>query len=310
MLPAKELDGKKGIEKMINTKQRGLGSLFILISAVCFSFAGVLIKMISWSSLSINGIRNILAFGVMLLFLQKKHHKLVLNKVVLLGAGCNLLMNLAFVMATKLTSAANAIVLQFIEPIFLILFLWMFWKQKPDRKAVIACLLVFSGILCFFFDKLSFKGQFGNLLAIFSGALYAFVFLIKKMKNSDFESSILISQLASFVIFLPSYFKETDFSPKNLLLILLLGVVQMGLGYVFLSIGLNRVSPIAASLTSMIEPILNPILVALFYGEMISPLAFVGAVIVLISSTGYNILNSAEENAECNHGKLKENVEV
>jgi drug/metabolite transporter (DMT)-like permease len=226
----------------------------------------------------------------MLLYIKSKHHKIVINKIVILGAVLNLLMNLTFVMATKMTSAANAIVLQFSEPIFLILFLWLIWKQKPDYKAVITCFLVLGGVLCFFFDKISSKGQIGNLLAILSGILYAFVFLIKKMKNSDFESSILISQIASFILFIPSYFKETDFAPRNFLLIIVLGVIQMGAGYVFLSLGLNRVSVVAASLTSTIEPILNPIWVAWFFGEYISWVAFLGAALVIISSTAYNVL--------------------
>lgn len=271
---------------------RNLGNLYIFISAVCFSLAGVLIKLIPWSSLTINGTRNLLAFVVMAMYLKKKKHKLVINKAVILGAVCNLLMNLSFVMATKLTSAANAIVLQFTEPIFLILFLYLIWKHKPDKKAVLSSVLVFVGILCFFFDKISMDGQIGNLLAIVSGILYAFVFLIKKMKNSDFESSILISQLASFFIFIPWYVQETDFAPVNFLFVIILGVVQMGFGYVFLAKGLEQVTPITASLTSTIEPILNPVWAALFYGEMISPVAITGAVIVLISSTAYNVMSS------------------
>lgn len=270
--------------------------VYVLISAVLFSLGGVLIKKITWSPITINGIRNIFAFMVMALYIIKKRHKVVINKVVIWGAVCNILMNLTFVMATKLTSAANAIVLQFTEPIFLILFIWLIWKQKPDKKAILACIFVFGGILCFFFDKISYDGQLGNLLAIISGALYAFVFLIKKMKKSDFESSILISQLASFLIFIPWYFKESNYTAANVLLIMILGFVQMGLAYVFLAMGLDRVSPVTASLTSTIEPILNPILVAVIYGEMISGIAIAGAAIVIISSTLYNVVNAKATN--------------
>ncbi len=274
------MDGKSKIN---------VGTIYVIISAICFSLAGVLIKMISWSSLSINGIRNIFAFLVMYIYLRKIGHKMVINRVVILGAICNLLMNLTFAMATKLTSAANAIVLQFTEPIFLILLLWIFWKQKPDWKATVTCVFVFGGILCFFFDQLTLNGQIGNILAILSGILYAMVFLMKKVKDANFESSILLSQVVSFIIFIPSYMKETDYTPRNFILVIILGVVQMGLGYVFLAKGLEKVSPISASLTSTIEPILNPIWAALFYGEMISAIAIIGAIIVIVSSTIYNI---------------------
>ena len=277
---------------MITRNKKNFGTIYIFTSAVLFSLAGVLIKLLPWSSFTINGMRNLFAFVVMAIYLKKTRHKIIINRVVITGAICNLLMNLTFVMATKLTSAANAIVLQFTEPIFLILFLMLFWKHKPDKKAIITCFIVFGGILCFFFDKLTPDGLAGNLLAVVSGALYAFVFLMKKTKNSDFESSILISQSASFLLFMPWYFKETDFAPVNFLLIIILGVFQMGIAYVLLAKGLELVSPITASLTSTIEPILNPIWVAVFYGEMISAIAIVGAAIVIISSTAYNIIST------------------
>ena len=277
---------------MNGIRKVNIGTIYVLISAICFSLAGVLIKMISWSSLTINGVRNIFAFLVMFIYLKKIGHKLVINRVVILGAICNLFMNLTFAMATKLTSAGNAIVLQFTEPIFLILFLWIFWKHKPDWKAIVTCVFVFGGILCFFFDQLTLTGQIGNILAILSGILYALVFLMKKVRNANFESSILISQFVSFIIFIPSYVRETDFARKNFILVIILGVVQMGLGYVFLAKGLEKVSPISASLTSTVEPILNPIWAAVFYGEMISTIAIIGAVIVILSSTAYNIFNS------------------
>ena len=281
-----------------SNRDRLLGTCYIFMSAVLFSLAGVLIKMISWSSLSINGIRNLFAFLVMAIYLKKIHHKIVINKVVILGSICNLLMNLTFAMATKMTSAANAIVLQFTEPIFLILILWMIWKQKPDKKAVIACIFVFTGILCFFFDELSISGQVGNILAIVSGILYAFVFLIKKMKNADFESSIVLSQIVSFFLFMPWYFKETDYSPKNFIFVMILGLFQLGIAYVFFAKGLEHVSPISASLTSTIEPILNPIWVAIFYGELLRPIAIVGAAIVILSATAYNVVN-AKNDTKC-----------
>ncbi len=281
-----------------SNRDRLLGTCYIFMSAVLFSLAGVLIKMISWSSLSINGIRNLFAFLVMAIYLKKIHHKIVINKIVILGSVCNLLMNLTFAMATKMTSAANAIVLQFTEPIFLILILWVIWKQKPDKKAVMACIFVFTGILCFFFDELSVSGLVGNILAIVSGILYALVFLIKKMKNADFESSIVLSQIVSFFLFMPWYFNETDYSPKNFIFVMILGLFQLGIAYVFLAKGLEQVSPVSASLTSTIEPILNPIWVAIFYGELLRPIAIVGAAIVILSATAYNVIN-AKNDTKC-----------
>ena len=69
-----------------------------------------------------------------------------------------------------------------------------------------------------------------------------------------------------------------------------LGVFQVAFGYIFLTIGLRTTPPVTASLVSGIEPVLNPILVAVFYHEYIGPMSFVGAVIVVGSVIVYNAL--------------------
>lgn len=215
--------------------------------------------------------------------------KFILNKSVIFGALCNMTMAFTFVMATKMTTAANAIVLQFTEPIFVILLLWIIYKKKPKKDAVLACMIVFAGILCFFFESLTAGGMIGNLLAIISGFAYALVFLMKRFPGADFESSILLSNILSTFIAIPSYVKETESTIIIWGCIILLGTLQCGLSYVFLSKGLDCVSPIAASLTSTIEPILNPLLVAVFYGEQVGVLALIGACLVVGTSTVYNI---------------------
>lgn len=277
---------------MNSLRKNNIGYFYVVLSAVLFSIAGVFMKKITWSSITINGARNLFAFIIMAIYLKQKHHKIVINKVVILCGIINLFMNLTFTMATKLTSAANAIVLQFTEPIFLMLILWMIWKVKPDWKAVICSIFVFVGIMCFFIDKITSDGMIGNILAILSGILYAFVFVIKKVKGSDLESSILLSQGVSFLISIPWYVKETDYSMSNFAMVAILGIFQLGIGNVLLAKGLETVPPMAASLTSTIEPILNPIWVAIFYGETISAIAVLGAAIVIVAATVYNVLNS------------------
>ena len=150
-------------------------------------------------------------------------------------------------------------------------------------------MLVLCGIFCFFYESLSTGGMAGNLLAILSGFTYAGVFLIKKMPGGDFESSLLVSNVISTVIGIPFFVKESVFSPTIWVCMVLLGIVQFGLSYIFLSKGLDRVSPVTASLTSTIEPILNPILVAIFFEEKIGMLSLVGAVLVIGAATVYNL---------------------
>lgn len=268
------------------------GTILVLLSAICFSLGGVLIKYIPWSSVTIQGARSIFSSIVIGGYMLLNRRKIVFNKSVFFGAVCNMVMAFTFVAATKMTTAANAIVLQFTEPIFVILLMWIIYKKKPGKDAVIACAVVFTGILCFFFESLSAGGMIGNVLAIVSGFAYALVFLMKRFPGADFESSILISNLMSTLIAIPAYTTETKSTCVIWIGIILLGTLQCGLSYVFLSKGLDHVSPVTASLTSTIEPILNPLLVAWFFKETIGPMAVVGAILVVGSSTIYNIIQA------------------
>ncbi len=121
------------------------------------------------------------------------------------------------------------------------------------------------------------------------GLAYALVMMQKKFRGADFESSLLVSCALSAAIGIPFYGQESEMSLHIWFFVLLLGVVQFGLSYVFLSRGLDAVSPVTASLTSTIEPILNPILVAVFYGETIGATAVIGALLVVGSATVYNV---------------------
>ena len=104
------------------------GTIYVLLSAVCFSTGGVLIKSIPWSSITIQGIRSIFSFMLIASYMVITKRKFVWNKTVLFGAVCNTAMALTFVSATKMTTAANAIVLQFTEPIFVILLMWALYS--------------------------------------------------------------------------------------------------------------------------------------------------------------------------------------
>lgn len=130
-----------------------------------------------------------------------------------------------------------------------------------------ACAGVFAGIFCFFYTSLDAGAMAGNLLAILSGLAYALVMMQKKFRGADFESSLLVSCALSAAIGIPFYGQENEMSLHIWFFVLLLGVVQFGLSYVFLSRGLDAVSPVTASLTSTIEPILTDSGGCLLWGD-------------------------------------------
>ena len=275
-----------------DAKKQRFGLLCMFFSAVLFSLSGLFIKFVPWSALAVNGGRTLISTSVIGLYMLITRHRLRFNRSVLIGTVWLAATTLLFVMANKLTTAANSIVLQFTAPIFIILLMWIVYRDKPKKLDVITCVIVFAGIVFFFIDGLSVGGMLGNILALLSGMTYAGVFMMEMAKEADAMSSVFFGHLLSAVIGIPFVFGETDFSPKVLLALGVLGVLDMGLGYIFFTTGLKYTKPVAASLVSGIEPILNPTWAAIFGNEYMSPLALVGAAIVLVTIVTYNCIKA------------------
>ena len=278
----------------------------MFLAAVLYSIGGLCIKLIPWSGMAINGARTAIALVVIGLYLKLTDHRPKMNLWVLVGALAVCGTNILFSIANKLTTAGNAIVLQFTAPIFVILFSVLFFGKKPQKLDLTACGLVLGGVLLFFIDSLSAGGMLGNILALLSGISYAGVFMMNDMPDSDPISSVFWGDVISAVVGLPFLAMETDFSSTALfslvmgyetdfsgnifVALLVLGVFQVALAYILMVEGLKTTPPVTASLVSGIEPVLNPILVAVFYHEMIGPVALVGAMVVVGSVVLYNVM--------------------
>ena len=267
-----------------------LGVLFVFLAAVLYSIGGLCIKVIPWNGLSINGGRNMVALLVIGGYLLATRHRPRFNRWILVGAVCICGTNTLFTVANKLTTAANTIVLQFTAPIFVILLSVVFWKRRPQKLDLIACGVVLVGVLCFFVDSLEAGGMAGNILALLSGLSYAGVFLLNDLPDSDPISSVFWGDVMSVAIGLPFLVRETDLGLVPMTSLVILGAFQVGLAYILLTIGLRTTPAVTASLVSGIEPVLNPILVAVFYHESIGPLALLGAAIVVGGVVIYNVL--------------------
>ncbi len=271
------------------------GTLFVFLAAVFYSIGGLCIKVIPWNGMSINGGRTAIALVVIGAYLWVVKHPLRWNRWVALGALCVFSTNALFSVANKLTTAANTIVLQFTVPIFVMLFSALFFRKKPEKLDIAACVVVFGGIVFFFVDSLEMGGGLGNVLALLSGVTYAGVFLMNDMPDSDAISSVFWGDVLSAVTGLPFLLWETNFAPVTLFSLLILGVFQVAVAYILLTIGLKTTPPVTASLVSGIEPVLNPILVAVFYQEEMGRFALVGAAIVILGVVSYNVLKIKEK---------------
>ncbi len=280
---------KERTDHTATARRKRLGTVMMLLASFCFSLGGLLIKVIPWNPLAINGARNAISCCVIGLFMLATRHRLKISHTVLAGAVSMAGVTTLFTIANKLTTAGNTIILQYTAPVWIVLLMFFFFGKKPDRHALVSIAIVFVGILCFVFEGLSTGKLLGDVLALLSGLFYAGVFMLNEFEKGDALSSMFLGQLLCGIFLSPLALHETDFSPRVLIAIFLLGFVQVGLAYIFFSIGTKYTDPVTASIINAMEPILNPVLVAVFYGERLGGPALVGAAIVIGGILYYNL---------------------
>lgn len=282
------------------SRKLNIGPILVFLSGVCFSLGGLFLKYIPWSPLAINAARNAVAFVFVFLYLKIIGHKIIFNRTVLIGALAISVTQGLYCIANKLTTAGNAIILQFTVPIWVMVISALVFRKKPTKLDISAAVIVMVGVLFFFIDGIQAGNMLGNMLALISGVTYSGVFLMNATPESDSYSSTFFGMILNMLIGLPWLIK-TDFAATQSItwvVILLMGIVQVACAFILLSTGLKTTSPIAASLISGVEPVLNPVWVAIFYGEVLTPLSLVGAVMVLLAVTVYNILLIKQQQRE------------
>ncbi|MBQ3460040.1 MAG: DMT family transporter [Solobacterium sp.] len=275
-------------------KIRSRAILMVLAASLCFATGGLFMKLIPWNALAINGARNLIASFVIGIYILMTHHKLKFNPTVLIGAISMAGVTTCYAIANKLTTAGNTIILQYTAPVWIMVMVYLFFGKKPSRTGIVSLLIVFAGILCFFFEGLSTGRWLGDLIALLSGIFYAGVFMLNSFEKGDALSSVFFGQLLCGIFLTPLVFQETDFSMPVLIAVFFLGAVQVGLAYIFFTTGTKYIDPLTASIINALEPILNPVLVAIFYGEKLGVLSLAGAAIVLCGIMYYNIKEALE----------------
>ena len=276
-------------------KERERGLLYVLLGAIAFSLGGLFVKLIPWAPLSISAGRCIFSSMVIGLYIRFSGHRLKRNRMVFLGAAFVSAMLVCYVTSMKLTSAANAIVLEYTAPIFIILFEAVLFKKRPRKLDLIVCLVVFAGIVIVVSDGSEHGSFLGDMLALASGVFYALTIMLNDFPGSDSLSSVFFGHVFTIFIGLPSILAESDFSLRTLALLASLGIFQAGAGYTLLTAGLKLCEPLAGSLIASIEPVLNPILVALFYDEYMNGRTIFGAILVIGTNALYNVISLKQD---------------
>ena len=239
--------------------------------------------------MSISGLRTLFAAVVFAIYRRSVRVEFTQGNV--LAAICLAATTTLFVFANKLTTAAAAILLQFTAPIFIILIRLVFYRKVPKPSEVVAVTITGLGMLLFFADSLGSGtgGTLGNLLAVVSGLSFAGVFVCNKRPDTNPEHSLFLGFLINAVAGLPFVFFDATPDPVAWGAAAFLGIVQVGVAYIFFSIGITRTPALFACLITALEPVLNPIWVALAVKEIPGWFEITGGVIIVLTVVCYNV---------------------
>lgn len=268
-------------------KKETIGTIEMLICALLWSIAGIFMKLIPWNGFAIAGMRSFIAGLTMLAYVLIKGYKLVVNKKTLCAGLFTGLVYTCFTVANKLTTAANAIVLQFTSPVFIVVFSALIFRQRIRKRDLSVVILTLLGIALFFFDQLKPGYVAGNFVAIAAGLFMALMFIfVGDLEPEARFSAIILGQGLTFLIGLPFIVRYgLVFSPTITASILTLGIFQLGISYILYVKASKYCPPLACCLLGALEPLLNPVWVAIFDGERPGIWALIGGVIVVASIT-------------------------
>lgn len=285
-------------------------ALWLMIGAsLLWSSGGVLIKWVQWHPIAIGGMRSLIAAVVLLAFaracgpLRFRFDPTSLG-IALSYAGTVVL----FVLATKHTTAANAILLQYTAPVYVALFGWWLLGERTQAVDWVAIAAVLIGMVLFLYDGLGGGGLFGNVIASCSAVCFATtVILLRRQQGASSMEAIILGNLIAALIGLPFMFSAPAPDAMSWLGLALLGVFQLGISYGLYVLAVRHLSALEGVLIPILEPLLSPLWVALLIGERPSFLAACGGLLVLCAVVGRGVW-MARRNANEAPGQLIKNI--
>jgi len=281
--------------KSKDTKNQAI--FYMVLCSVLWSTAGILIKFLPWNPMVIAGFRSLISAGVYLLYMRYEKTEFQINKYSVLSGITLMGTFVFFVAANKFTTSANAIVLQYSAPIFILILSGLIYHQKFRSGDIITVAATSVGISLFFLDKLSGGYLLGNLLALMAGLSFASMFVVTGHADQNARSrGILLGHIFTAIVGIPFvFFSPTPVTPSIAIVILAMGIFQLGIPYILYGLAIRKCSPLACSLISAIEPLLNPVWVFLYNGEVPSFFALIGGAIVISAVVAWSIWSGKAE---------------
>lgn len=268
-------------------KKENIAIIEMLICAALWSVAGIFIKLIPWNGFAVAGMRSLIAGLTIAVYMLITRRRYILSHRTVIGGIMTAGVYTCFTVANKLTTAANAIVLQFTCPVFIVILSAIFLKQKIRKNDLAVVIATLAGIALFFFDQLKPGYILGNFVAIAAGMFMAVMFiLVGNMEGDERFSTITNGQFLTFFVGLPFIIAtKPEFTAAATASILVLGVFQLGISYILYVKSTQYCPPLACCLLGALEPLLNPVWVLIFDGERPGVWALIGGIIVVVSIT-------------------------
>ena len=268
---------------------RLLATALLVLCSVLWSLGGVLIKSVEWHPMAIAGVRSAIAAPVIMLVAGWPRWPF--SRVQIAGGIAYAATVVLFVLATRLTTAANAIFLQYTAPIYVAALGPWLLRERALKSDWVIIAIALTGIALFFLDHLTLAGMWGNACALGSGASFGtMVILLRKQRDASPATAIVLGNIMAALVGLPFMFTEPAPTPAGWAALTTLGVVQLGLPYALYSYAIRRVAALEAVLIPLLEPILNPIWVMLLVHERPSGWALVGASLVIAAVLARGVL--------------------
>ena len=261
---------------------RRTGIVFIVLAALLWSTGGIGVKGVADAALKITFYRSLFAAATLFLLFRRDVRVRVSPSfaaaVVCYGACLT-----TFVVATKWTTAANAIFLQYAGVIWVLLLSPLVLREPMRARDAIAIGVALAGMALFFVGKFEARGMAGNGMALLSSFFFAGLILALRREHGSSRAAVAWGNVFIAVALFPFVMHDLALTPRSLGVFVFLGVFQIGIAYAFFVKGLQHVTATQASLTGMLEPVANPVWVLLFLGEKPSAYAIAGAAIVLLA---------------------------
>jgi len=267
--------------------------MFVFAAAVLWSTGGLFIKWVSLSGLELSCWRSFFAIFTVAFF--TRHEGFGLNRITAIASVLYAALLILFVLATKETTAANAIFLQYTAPVYLLILEPIVYKEKFRSRDLMTVLVCVGGMALFFVGQLRAQDIAGNLMALASGLCFALYILLlrhPRAREVNRASSVIYGNTLAVIMTLPwGLAAFHSITTPDLLGAAYLGVVQLGISYTLFTAGMARgVRSLDAGIICYIEPVLNPVWVFLILGERPSRWALLGGAIIIAAVIVHMIL--------------------